>query len=255
MSELQGVSHPIYSFLPSYVEGLESLVELALDMRWSWNHSADEVWKQLDPRLWDLTYNPWVILQTVSRDQLQRVLADPAFRQKVDDLVQAGHQAAESPAWFQDNYPQTPPTCVAYFSMEFMLSEALPIYSGGLGNVAGDQLKSASDLGVPVVGVGLLYQQGYFRQVIDRTGTQQALHPYNDPGQLPITPLREPNGEWLRLEAKLPGYSLWLRAWQVQIGRVKLYLLDSNDPANFPAHRGITAELYGVGQSCDSCRR
>jgi starch phosphorylase len=247
MSELQGVSHPIYSFLPSYVEGLESLVELALDMRWSWNHSADEVWKQLDPRLWDLTYNPWVILQTVSRDQLQRVLADPAFRQKVDDLVQAGHQAAESPAWFQDNYPQTPPTCVAYFSMEFMLSEALPIYSGGLGNVAGDQLKSASDLGVPVVGVGLLYQQGYFRQVIDRTGTQQALHPYNDPGQLPITPLREPNGEWLRLEAKLPGYSLWLRAWQVQIGRVKLYLLDSNDPANFPAHRGITAELYGGG--------
>ena len=247
MSELQGVSHPIYSFLPSYVEGLESLVELALDMRWSWNHSADEVWKQLDPRLWDLTYNPWVILQTVSRDQLQRVLADPAFRQKVDDLVQAGHQAAESPAWFQDNYPQTPPTCVAYFSMEFMLSEALPIYSGGLGNVAGDQLKSASDLGVPVVGVGLLYQQGYFRQVIDRTGTQQALHPYNEPGQLPITPLREQNGEWLRLEAKLPGYSLWLRAWQVQIGRVKLYLLDSNDPANFPAHRGITAELYGGG--------
>jgi starch phosphorylase len=247
MSELQGVSHPIYSFLPSYVEGLESLVELALDMRWSWNHSADEVWKQLDPRLWDLTYNPWVILQTVSRDQLQRVLADPAFRQKVDDLVQAGHQAAESPAWFQDNYPQTSPTCVAYFSMEFMLSEALPIYSGGLGNVAGDQLKAASDLGVPVVGVGLLYQQGYFRQVIDRTGTQQALYPYNDPGQLPITPLREPNGEWLRLEAKLPGYSLWLRAWQVQIGRVKLYLLDSNDPANFPAHRGITAELYGGG--------
>ena len=247
MSELQGVSHPIYSFLPSDVEGLESLVELALDMRWSWNHSADEVWKQLDPRLWDLTYNPWVILQTVSRDQLQRVLADPAFRQKVDDLVQTGHQAAESPAWFQDNYPQTPPTCVAYFSMEFMLSEALPIYSGGLGNVAGDQLKAASDLGVPVVGVGLLYQQGYFRQVIDRTGTQQALYPYNDPGQLPITPLREPNGEWLRLEAKLPGYSLWLRAWQVQIGRVKLYLLDSNDPANFPAHRGITAELYGGG--------
>ena len=247
MSELQGVSHPIYSFLPSDVEGLESLVELALDVRWSWNHSADEVWKQLDPRLWDLTYNPWVILQTVSRDQLLRVLADPAFREKVDNLVQAGHQAVESPAWFQDNYPQTPPTCVAYFSMEFMLSEALPIYSGGLGNVAGDQLKAASDLGVPVVGVGLLYQQGYFRQVIDRTGTQQALYPYNDPGQLPITPLREPNGEWLRLEAKLPGYSLWLRAWQVQIGRVKLYLLDSNDPANFPAHRGITAELYGGG--------
>ena len=128
-----------------------------------------------------------------------------------------------------------------------MLSEALPIYSGGLGNVAGDQLKAASDLGVPVVGVGLLYQQGYFRQVIDKDGAQQALFPYNDPGQLPITPLRQANGEWLRLEIALPGYSVWLRAWQVQVGRVKLYLLDSNDAANFPAHRGITSELYGGG--------
>jgi starch phosphorylase len=131
--------------------------------------------------------------------------------------------------------------------MEYMLSEALPIYSGGLGNVAGDQLKAASDLGVPVVGVGLLYQQGYFRQVIDKDGAQQALYPYNDPGQLPVTPLRQPNGEWLRLEITLPGYSVWLRAWEVQVGRVKLYLLDSNDAANFPAHRGITSELYGGG--------
>jgi starch phosphorylase len=128
-----------------------------------------------------------------------------------------------------------------------MLSEALPIYSGGLGNVAGDQLKAASDLGVPVAGVGLLYQQGYFRQVIDRNGEQQALYPYNDPGQLPITPLRQANGEWLRLEIALPGYSVWLRAWQVQVGRVKLYLLDSNDAANYPVHRGITSELYGGG--------
>jgi starch phosphorylase len=128
-----------------------------------------------------------------------------------------------------------------------MLSEALPIYSGGLGNVAGDQLKAASDLGVPVVGVGLLYQRGYFRQVIDQDGAQQALFPYNDPGQLPIMPLRQPDGEWLRLEVALPGYSVWLRAWQVQVGRVKLYLLDSNDAANFPAHRGITSELYGSG--------
>ena len=142
---------------------------------------------------------------------------------------------------------RSPLSCVAYFSMEFMLSEALPIYSGGLGNVAGDQLKAASDLGVPVVGVGLLYQQGYFRQLIDKDGAQQALFPYNDPGQLPITPLRHPNGEWLRLQLDLPGYPIWLRAWQVQVGRLKLYLLDSNDAANFPAHRGITSELYGGG--------
>jgi glycogen phosphorylase len=248
MSKQIRFGHPIYGLLPTEVEGFDSLTELALDMRWSWNHVADQVWRTLDPMLWELTQNPWVVLQTVSRDQLERVLADPAFRKVVDDLLQAKRQASERPAWFQRAHPQAPLTCVAYFSMEFMLSEALPIYSGGLGNVAGDQLKAASDLGVPVIGVGLLYQQGYFRQVIDKDGAQQALYPYSDPGQLPIVPLRHPNGGWLRFEIALPGYSVWLRAWQVQAGRVKLYLLDSNDPANTPADRTITNELYGGGQ-------
>ena len=247
MTKQTPVSHPIYNLQPADVKGFDSLAELALDMRWAWNHATDEVWRVLDPVLWDLTHHPCDVLQTVSREKIRRALSDPAFRRKIDDLVLAKKQAAEAPAWFQQTYPQAPLTCVAYFSMEFMLSEALPIYSGGLGNVAGDQLKAASDLGVPVIGVGLLYQQGYFRQIIDQDGAQQALYPYNDPGQLPITPLRKPDGEWLRLEVALPGYSVWLRAWQVQVGRVKLYLLDSNDPANLPAHRGITSELYGGG--------
>ncbi len=241
------VERPRHSPLAAEVEGFDSLAELALDMRWSWNHATDEVWRRLDSELWATTHNPWVVLQTVSREQIERAFADPAFRESVDRLVQASRQAAEAPAWFQQNHPRASLTCAAYFSMEFMLSEALPIYSGGLGNVAGDQLKATSDLGVPVVGVGLLYQQGYFRQVIDKDGAQQALFPYNDPGQLPITPLRHPSGEWLRLEIALPGYSVWLRGWQVQVGRVKLYLLDSNDAANYPAHRGITSELYGGG--------
>ncbi|HAO77789.1 MAG TPA: DUF3417 domain-containing protein [Verrucomicrobia subdivision 3 bacterium] len=247
MSEQTSVNKPGYCNLPADIEGFDSMAELALDLHWSWSHATDEVWRQLDPALWELTQNPWVVLQTVSKDKLQQVLADPPFRKNIDDLLRAKREAAESPAWFQKNHPQSSLKCVAYFSMEHMLSEALPIYSGGLGNVAGDQLKAASDLGVPVVGIGLLYQQGYFRQVIDKDGAQQALYPYNDPGQLPITPLRQSNGEWLRLEITLPGYSVWLRAWQVQVGRVKLYLLDSNDAANFPAHRGITSELYGGG--------
>ena len=229
------------------IDGFDSLADLALNLRWSWNHATDEVWRQLDPKLWEITQNPWVVLQTASRDKIKRLLTDPAFRKQVDELAENRRESLAAPAWFQKNYQNTSLTCVAYFSMEFMLSEALPIYSGGLGNVAGDQLKAASDLGVPVVGVGLLYQQGYFRQVIDKDGGQQALYPYNDPGQLPITPLRQPNGEWLRLEIALPGYSVWLRTWQVQVGRTKLYLLDSNDAANFPAHRGITSELYGGG--------
>ena len=241
------VDPPKQSLSTADVPGFDSLAELALDMRSAWNHATDRVWRELDPVLWEITHNPWVVLQTVSREKLQHVLADPTFRKQIDDLVQARRDAARAPAWFQQTYPQSPLSCVAYFSMEFMLGESLPIYSGGLGNVAGDQLKAAGDLGVPVVGVGLLYQQGYFRQVIDKDGAQQAIFPYNDPGQLPVTPLREANGEWLRLEIALPGYSVWLRGWEVQVGRVKLYLLDTNDAANVAAHRGITSELYGGG--------
>ncbi|MGA3007889.1 MAG: alpha-glucan family phosphorylase, partial [Opitutaceae bacterium] len=230
---------------PSPPQGLDALTELAMDLRWSWNHCADELWRRLDPALWALTYHPNVVLQSVSREKLAGALADPDFCRLLDQLMQAKREAATTPRWFQKKYPQAPLTCIAYFCMEFMLSEALPIYSGGLGNVAGDQLKAASNLGVPVVGVGLLYQHGYFRQVIDRNGAQQALYPYNDPAQLPVTPVRQPNGDWLRLEIALPGYSVWLRIWQVQVGRIKLYLLDSNDAANVPVHRGITGELYG----------
>ena len=247
MSQPTQVGRPRQDVGSEDLAGFDSLSELALDLRSSWNHATDEVWRQLEPELWDSTHNPWVVLQTVSRRTLQHVLADPAFRKTVDDLVQARREIAQAPAWFQDSHPRSGLNTVAYFSMEFMLSEALPIYSGGLGNVAGDQLKAASDLGVPVIGVGLLYSEGYFRQVIDRDGAQQALYPFNDPGQLPITPLRDDNGEWLRLEIALPGYSVWLRAWQAQVGRTKLYLLDSNDAANYPAHRGITSELYGGG--------
>ena len=247
MSEENPGSHPKERVLSTDVEGFDDLKALALDLLSTSHHAVSKVWRQLDPVLWDLTHSPWIVLQTVSREKLQREMSDPVFRKTVDDLVQARRDAVDAPAWFQETYPQSALNCVAYFSMEFMLSEALPIYSGGLGNVAGDQLKAASDLGVPVVGVGLLYQHGYFRQVIDKDGAQQPLFPYNEPGQLPVTPLRKPDGEWLRFEIVLPEYSVWLRAWQVQVGRVKLYLLDSNDAANDPAHRGITSYLYGGG--------
>jgi glycogen phosphorylase len=225
----------------------KALTDLALDLRWSFNHSADQLWEQLDPELWGLTHNPWVVLQTVSRERLRTVTADPGFQKLLADLYQEKARAEKSGGWFQKAHPRSALSAVAYFSMEFMLSEALPIYSGGLGNVAGDQLKTASNLAVPVIGVGLLYQQGYFRQEIDAQGQQQALYPFNDPGQLPIQPLREPNGEWLRLSLDFPGTRLWIRTWQVHVGRARLYLLDTNDPANIPAYRGITTELYGGG--------
>jgi starch phosphorylase len=227
--------------------GVASLTKLALDLRWSWHHGTDELWSELDPELWALTHNPWVVLQTASPARLGELLARPGDRQRVERLLEQRRQYLAASAWFQQSHPRAPLTRVAYFSMEFALSEALPIYSGGLGNVAGDQLKAASDLGVPVVGVGLLYQQGYFRQAIAADGSQEALYPYNNPDQLPIAPVRGEGGEWLRLSLQLPGHRVWLRVWQVQVGRVTLYLLDSNDPANSPADRGIASELYGGG--------
>jgi glycogen phosphorylase len=227
------------------VEGMDDLMEIALNLHSCWNHEADEMWRSLDPELWEWTQNPWVILLTLSRDKIIAVLASPGFRALVQDCLHNKRRSFNEEAWFQQKYPKAALSLVAYFSMEFMLSEALPIYSGGLGNVAGDQLKAASDLGVPVAGIGLLYGQGYFRQEFDADGNQQALYPVNDPGQLPIRPLRQANGEWLRLQIRLPGSMLWIRCWEASVGRTKLYLLDTNDFANTPAQRGITSELYG----------
>src|SRR5579862_7210369 len=241
------MSSPAYGNRLSDAAISDALTDLALDLRWSFNHSADQLWERIDPELWELTHNPWVVLQTASRERLQSVTAEPNFQKLVSGLHREKTIAEESKGWFQKEQPHSGLSMVAYFSMEFMLSEALPIYSGGLGNVAGDQLKAASNLGVPVTAIGLLYQQGYFRQEIDARGQQQALYPFNDPGQLPIQPVREPSGEWLRLSIDFPGTKLWIRTWQVQVGRAKLYLLDTNDPANIPAFRGITTELYGGG--------
>ena len=223
------------------------LKELALDLRWSWNHSTDEIWGQLDPELWELTQNPWVVLQTVSKTAIRDLAADDAFVNNVLQLLRNKQEGQEASAWFQAAHRDATVMRIAFFSMEFMLSEALPIYSGGLGNVAGDQLKAASDLGVPLIGIGLLYQQGYFRQEIDPNGFQVASFPFNDPGQLPIEPVRDADGEWLRIPLHFPEATLWVRTWQVKVGRTKLYLLDTNDPANLATHRGIASQLYGGG--------
>ena len=225
--------------------GLDALNELALNLHWSWSHRADPLWEALDSYLWETTQNPWVILQTVSEDKVKTLLATPDFQELLSSLLQHKRKFFSADAWFQKTHPKAALSAIAYFSMEFMLTEALPIYSGGLGNVAGDQMKAASDLGVPVVGVGLLWGQGYFRQDFDADGNQRVLYPVNDPGQLPIQPLRRANGEWLRIQILLPGAKIWLRCWQVLVGRAKLFLLDANDFANTPAHRGITSELYG----------
>ena len=154
------------------LDGAASLAELALNLHWTWNHATDELWQRLDAELWQATQNPWVVLQTISKDTLNAALAEPEFRRRLDDVLTHNRQAYADDAWFQAGARAGKLSSVAYFSMEFMLSEALPIYSGGLGQVAGDQMKAASDLGVPVTGIGLLYGQGYFRQAFDTDGRQ-----------------------------------------------------------------------------------
>ena len=236
----------IHPFLRPLPEGIEGLVELSLDLRWSWSHAADHLWREIDPAVWARTGNPWLILQNVSQRRLEQLAQDQVFRVELERLLQARRDYLTGAEWFGETYPDND-TLIAYFSMEYGVAEALPLYSGGLGVLAGDHLKTASDLGVPLVAVGLLYQEGYFRQMLDARGRQLEVYPYNTPTSMPITPVRDGNGGWLGVPIQLTGRVLMLRVWQVQVGRVALFLLDSNDPMNSPADRGITGKLYGGG--------
>jgi starch phosphorylase len=237
-------SHPFLRPLP---EELSELADLALDLRWTWSHAADRLWETVAPKTWRWTENPWIVLDSVSERRLEGLAADSAFRDELARLVDARNDYLGSSTWF-DGIDVEPEASIAYFSMEYGLAEALPLYSGGLGILAGDHLKSASDLGVPIVAVGLLYQEGYFRQMLDADGTQIELYPHNVPTSLPLTPVREADGAWLTVTIELPGRELSLRVWLAQVGRVPLYLLDSNVPMNSPADRGITSKLYGGGE-------
>ena len=239
------VTHYLPRTLP---EPLTGLTTLAIDLRWSWHHSADNLWKMVDPDLWEETRNPWLILESISDQRLDSLAADARFVATLQSRLDAREKHFQSETWFASRFDQTLQGYIAYFSMEFGLSESLPIYSGGLGVLAGDHMKTACDLGVPLIGIGLLYQQGYFRQTLDAQGEQIEFYPYNDPTMLPVTPLRDDKGEWVRVTVELPGRLLHLRAWHVEVGRRSLFLLDSNDPLNNPGDRGITSELYGGGQ-------
>ncbi len=234
-----------YGITRALPPALEPLRALAADMRWTWSHAADHIWRALDPEAWAALENPWMLLQAVPRERLDRLASDPSLTHEIQRLDEARRQYVVDGGWFASAHPGVELRRVAYFSMEFGLGEALPLYAGGLGVLAGDYLKAASDLGVPVIGVGLLYQEGYFRQTIDAQGGQHELYPYNDPSSLPIAPVMAGDGRWLRVELDFPGRTLFLRVWQAVVGCARLYLLDSNDPLNSPADRSITGKLYG----------
>ncbi|MDR3417921.1 MAG: alpha-glucan family phosphorylase [Nevskia sp.] len=223
--------------------GLEALPDLALNLRWTWTHAADRLWQELSPEAWTSTRNPWLVLQIVLQARLEQCASNPAFRELVAHVTSLRNEYLTQPTWCSQSGVERPPL-TAYFCLEFGLAEALPIYAGGLGILAGDHLKTASDLGVPMVGVGLLYSEGYFRQVLDADGFQQELYPPNAAYLLPIAPARDASGVQLCVTLALPGRSLTVRVWQVQVGHVPLLLLDCNDPRNSAPDRGITATLY-----------
>lgn len=228
-------------------EPLAVLHELALDLHWSWNHACDQLWQRINPEVWEHTQNPITVLHLTSDQQLQALSEDADFLEQLQQLTDARHRYLNQPSWFQRHYSDSGIEGIAYFSMEFGLCDALPLYAGGLGMLAGDYLKTASDLGVPITGIGLLYQEGYFHQSLDRDGWQQETYLFNDPGSLPLKPLRAEDGSWLHIDTEFLGRKVRFRVWEAHLGRVTLYLLDSNDPRNRAVDRGITSKLYGGG--------
>lgn len=233
--------------LPHLPVELAELQQLALDLRWTWCHDGDALWQTIDADLWRQTASPWAVLQGASAGRLKALRSDVAFGRMLQ-AHKARHRAyRDRPGWFVHTHRDRGLGGVAYFSMEFGLGEALPLYAGGLGVLAGDFLKTASDLDLPMAGVGLLYQEGYFRQMISVDGSQLEAFPYNEPATMPVTPVTDTKGAWLCIPIELPGRTVRLRVWQAQVGRIALYLLDANDPLNTPVDRGITGKLYGGG--------
>lgn len=231
---------------PASSPSLSQLQDLALDLRWSWRPEIRALFRSIDPeRSVAIADDPWTILRLAPAARLEALGADRAFRATLERLAAERAAYLANGGWYERTHEPAEEPLVAYFSAEVGLDEALPLYSGGLGVLAGDHLKSASSLGVPLVGMSLLYSQGYFRQQLDASGWQREYYPASRFDRLPIVEVRGTDGRPLTVRVPLPGRSLTLGVWRAQVGRVDLYLLDANVPANSPADRGITAQLYG----------
>ena len=236
--------------LPADVERLR---DLAYDLWWSWSPAATRLFAWIDPEHWRRYHNPVQLLINVEPAHWMRLLSDPEFRRAFDLVIQDLDAYRSRPRWFEQA-SQALPGAVAYFSMEFGIHESLGTYSGGLGVLSGDHCKAASDLGVPLVGVGLLYRSGYFRQTVDADGFQQHIYPNYDFARLPILPVQAPNGGVLTVPIDLPGRVVQAAVWKAQVGRVPVLMLDTDIPLNDPADRPITGVLYVRGREMRLCQ-
>jgi glycogen phosphorylase len=255
------MGRPIRTFtvLPHLPQRLQALQKLAYNLWWCWNHEAVALFRRVDADAFEaVEHSPVKLLGAIDQARLEQLLHDDGFLAHLDRVELAFHEYLSAPTWYQETYgPAKGPNgasgasrlpadyTIAYFSAEFGMHESVPIYSGGLGILSGDHLKSASDLGLPLVGVGLMYREGYFRQYLTVDGWQQERYPENDFFNLPMVPITRADGSPLTVSVPMPGREVQVRVWRIQVGRIPLYLLDTNIPQNSPEDRIITARLYG----------
>ncbi len=234
---------------PTMPPRISRLYELAYNLWWSWHPEARALYRKLDPELWErVGHNPVHFLSEVEPRYLEKAANDSEYLPHYDNILQDFdrymHPRGEE-TWFSRNYPELVDRTIAYFSAEFGLHEALPIYSGGLGILSGDHCKEASDLGLPFVGVGFLYPQGYFHQRITREGVQEAFYDKLHFSEAPAVPACDANGNEVMISVDLPGRRIHAKVWKLQVGRIALYLMDTDVPPNTPNDRELSARLYG----------
>jgi len=232
----------VIPFLPPE---LEPIRELAYNLRWSWDHQTINLFRRLDRELWETSgHNPVLMLGIIGQEKLNAAASDAGFLTHLERIYQRHTEYLRKDSTWYDKHHSKSNQTIAYFSAEFGISEALPIYSGGLGILAGDHIKAASELGVPLVGIGIVYQEGYFRQYLNQDGWQQERYPMNDFYNLPILPVREKDGNPVLVSVDFPGRKVYAQIWKAQVGRIPLYLLDTNVPKNQKQDEDITDALY-----------
>jgi starch phosphorylase len=243
---MAGRSLRTFAVLPHLPERLQALQKLAYNMWWCWNHEAVSLLRRIDDDLFEAVENsPVKMLGAIDQSRLEELLQDDGFLAHMDRVESALDNYMTSPTWFHETYGAEANCRFAYFSAEFGIHESIPIYSGGLGLLAGDHLKAASDLGIPLTGVGLMYREGYFRQYLNVDGWQQERYPENDFFNLPLIPETKPDGLPILINIPFPSREVWARIWRIQVGRIPLYLLDTNIAKNAAEDRNITSQLYG----------
>jgi starch phosphorylase len=247
---ITGVAPTIRTFqvFPDVPAPLQPLTEMANNLWWVWQPDAVELFRRLDRKLWDDVYhNPVKLLGSIDQAKLREAAEDEGYLAHMSRVYAAFKHHLNERGWFQEHYSDRSKLLAAYFSAEFGLHESLPIYSGGLGILAGDHLKSASELGLPLIAVGLLYRNGYFQQYLTNDGWQQETYPELDFYNLAVEPMRNTDGSSVHVRVDLPDNAVHCKVWRANVGRIPLYLLDTNLAENAPADRDITARLYGAG--------